>query len=297
VCSSPETLQWHTVSVTKHIVPVSHRANPSPDAPQIFSLVGAGQDKLLITGFFGVVKVVSCLFFLLFLIERIGRRGSLLLGSTLMGSYFLIVAVLTKTNPPNPNAGLTPASIASLTMIYLEAMSYNISWGPVPWVYTGEIFPTRIREGGVAISTATQWMFNCVFSLATPYAVRNLGWRTFLMFSIFNYSLFAFVWFFIKETKGLSLEEMEDCKLTLGSRAFLYRITNKLQCLADIRSLLTQKQSGLRFRTRQFGVTMTGRTHRQPFHHDVQRHKSSQSYVSAMFQLIHLYIANSMISR
>lgn len=96
--------------------------------------MGAGQDKLLLTGFFGVVKVVSCLFFLLFLVERLGRRGSLLAGAALMGTYMLIVAVLTAKFPPDPEAGLTPSSIASLTMIYLEAMSYNISWGPVPWV-------------------------------------------------------------------------------------------------------------------------------------------------------------------
>ncbi|VUC27428.1 unnamed protein product [Clonostachys rosea] len=181
-------------------------------APQIFSLVGAGQDNLLITGFFGVVKVISCLFFLLFLIERIGRRGSLFAGALLMGSYMIIVAILTVKFPPDATQGLTPPSIASLTMIYLEAMSYNISWGPVPWAYMGEIFPNRIREAGIAIGTSTQWLFNCVFSLATPYAVKNLGWKTFLMFGIFNYALVVFVFFFIKETKGKSLEEMEACK-------------------------------------------------------------------------------------
>ncbi|KAF5535397.1 quinate transport [Fusarium phyllophilum] len=180
------------------------------DAPQIFGLVGTGQDKLLLTGFFGLVKVVACLFFLLFLVERIGRRGSLLAGAGLMGTYMLIVAILTVKFPPNPDAGLTPPSIASLTMIYLEAMSYNISWGPVPWVYTGEIFSSRTREAGIAISTSTQWLFNFVFSQATPHAVTNLGWRTFLMFSIFNFALVIFVWFFIMETKGKSLEEMED---------------------------------------------------------------------------------------
>ena len=97
-------------------------------------MVGAGNDNLLITGFFGVVKVISCLFFLLFLVERIGRRGSLLGGALLMGCYMVIIAVLTATHPPNPNQGLTPTAVASITMIYLEAMSYNISWGPVPWV-------------------------------------------------------------------------------------------------------------------------------------------------------------------
>lgn len=129
-----------------------------------------------------------------------------------MGIYMLIVAILTVKFPPNPDAGLTPPSIASLTMIYLEAMSYNISWGPVPWVYTGEIFSSRVREAGIAISTSTQWLFNFVFSQATPHAVKNLGWRTFLMFSIFNFVLVVFVWFFITETKGKSLEEMEERK-------------------------------------------------------------------------------------
>ena len=72
-----------------------------------------------------------------------------------------------------------------------------------------EIFPTRIREGAIATGTATQWLFNFVFSQITPHAIENLGWKTFLMFAIFNCSLIAYTWFFIKETKGRSLEEME----------------------------------------------------------------------------------------
>jgi hypothetical protein len=72
-----------------------------------------------------------------------------------------------------------------------------------------EIFPTRIREGGIAIGTATQWLFNFVLSQITPHAIENLGWRTFLMFSIFNFALVVYAFFVIKETKGRSLEEME----------------------------------------------------------------------------------------
>lgn len=87
--------------------------------------MGAGQDALLLSGFFGVCKVVSCLFFLLFLVERIGRKGALLMGSFLMGAYMLIVAILTATHPPDPEAGLTPTAIASITMIYLEASEWK----------------------------------------------------------------------------------------------------------------------------------------------------------------------------
>ncbi|KXJ89566.1 general substrate transporter [Microdochium bolleyi] len=177
-------------------------------APQVFKAVGAG-DVLLITGFFGIVKIISCGFFLLFLVERIGRRGALMGGASLMGTYMLIIAVLTATHPPAPNQGFTPTGVASVAMIYLEAMSYNCSWGPVSWLYMSEIFPTRIREIGVAVGTATQWLFNFVFSQITPHAINNIGWKTFLMFCIFNWALVVYVWFVIKETKGRSLEEME----------------------------------------------------------------------------------------
>lgn len=97
----------------------------APVAPQIFKAVGAGDDALLISGFFGVVKVVSCLFFLLFLIERLGRKGSLGLGAFLMGTYMLIIAILTKTNPPSAATGISSTGIASVAMFYLEASKHQ----------------------------------------------------------------------------------------------------------------------------------------------------------------------------
>ncbi|KAL2827965.1 general substrate transporter [Aspergillus cavernicola] len=181
-------------------------------APQIFGAVGtSANDTLLITGFFGVVKVVACGFFVLFLVERIGRKWSLAIGAFIMGALMLIVAILSKTFTADPNAtGISSPTAASIAMIYLEAASYNMSWGPVPWLYMSEIFPTRIREVGIAVGTATQWLFNFVFSQATPHAVDNMGWRTFLMFCIFNWAIVVYVFLFIKETTGKSLEEMED---------------------------------------------------------------------------------------
>ncbi|KAL6884971.1 general substrate transporter [Trichoderma longibrachiatum] len=179
-------------------------------SPQVFQAVGAGQNALLLSGFFGVCKVVSCAFFLLFLVERIGRRWSLLAGSFLMGAYMFIISVLTQRYPPRVDGGrLTPPAIASLTMIFLEAMTFNISWGPIPWLYMSEIFPTRVREGGIAVGAATQWLFGFTLSQVTPAAVNNLGWKAFLMFCCFNWALVLYTWFFIKETKGLSLEEMD----------------------------------------------------------------------------------------
>ncbi|PCG95823.1 Major facilitator superfamily domain, general substrate transporter [Penicillium occitanis (nom. inval.)] len=95
------------------------------------------------------------------------------IGVQLTGNTSLAYSVLTVIYPPKANAGLTSPAIASLTMIYLEAMTYDISWDPVPWLYMSEIFPTRLREGGIAIGTATQWLFNFVFSQITPHATKG----------------------------------------------------------------------------------------------------------------------------
>lgn len=76
-------------------------------------------------------KVVACLTFVVFLVERIGRRWALVIGAALMGSFMLIVAVLNKVYPPvkNPTSISSPA-IATIIMIYMEAATYNMSWGP-----------------------------------------------------------------------------------------------------------------------------------------------------------------------
>lgn len=92
-----------------------------PVTPQIFKAIGAGSDSLLFSGFFGVVKVVSCGFFVLFIAERIGRRFSLFGGAFLMGAYMLIIAILTAKFPPKAGQGFTSAGASSVAMVYLEA--------------------------------------------------------------------------------------------------------------------------------------------------------------------------------
>lgn len=126
-----------------------------------------------------------------------------------MGTFMLIIGIVVATHPPSATGGIKSSGIAAIIMVYFEAASYNLSWGPVSWLYMSEIFPSRIREFGIAIATATQWLFNFVFSQVTPHAISNIGWRTFLMFCIFNYALVVYAWIFLKETKGKSLEEME----------------------------------------------------------------------------------------
>ncbi|KAA8644283.1 hypothetical protein EYZ11_002832 [Aspergillus tanneri] len=181
-------------------------------ANQIFSAVGAGSSAKLVTGFFGVVKVVGVSVFQLFVMDRLGRRVPFMVGAFAMGSFMLVIACVLATHPSasGEQSSATNAGFAMIIMTYAEAFSFNMSWGPLPWLYVGEIFSSRTREIGVAVGAASQWLFNFMMSQVTPHAIANIGWRTFLMFAIFNYGIIGYSWFFLKETSRHSLEEMQE---------------------------------------------------------------------------------------
>lgn len=142
--------------------------------------------SLFATGVYGTVKVVATGLFLLIGIDRFGRKKSLLAGAAWMASMMFIIGAVLATHPPDTKAtSVSKASTAMVAMIYLYVIGYSASWGPVPWVYLGEIFPTRLRAYGVGMGAATQWLFNFVITKITPEAVNHIGWRTFLMFGIF----------------------------------------------------------------------------------------------------------------
>ncbi|KAI4593177.1 hypothetical protein KJ359_010101 [Pestalotiopsis sp. 9143b] len=181
-------------------------------APQIFQTIGisSSDSSLFATGVYGTVKVVATGAFLLVGIDKWGRRNSLLGGAAWMTSMMLIIGILLVKFPPDPNAsGVSSASIAMAVMIYLYVIGYSASWGPTPWVFVSEIFPTRLRAYGVGLAAATQWLFNFIVTKITPLAINSVGWRTFIMFAVFCLAMGIFVFLFVPETKQCTLEEID----------------------------------------------------------------------------------------
>lgn len=177
--------------------------------PQYFKLlVGGGSKDLLLTAIFGAIKVAACGVFVIFLSDRIGRRQVLIWGAAFMAVCQITCAAVVKNKPAPGEGKVTSSGIATVALIYLFVIAYNLSWGPLPWPYVSEIFPTRIREPGIAIGVGSQWLFNFVFSLTTPYMIKNLGWGTFLLWGLFDAVISVVTFFFLRETKGLSLEEI-----------------------------------------------------------------------------------------
>nr|OQO22233.1 hypothetical protein B0A51_10719 [Rachicladosporium sp. CCFEE 5018] len=178
--------------------------------PQYFKLLvgNKGNSNLLLTAIFGAVKVAACLTFVLFVAEKVNRRKILTAGALFMAACQITTAAVVKTHPARGDGTVTSAGIATIALIYLFVIAYNFSWGPLPWPYVSEIFPTRTREPGIAVGVSTQWLFNFIFSLTTPYMIANMGWGTFLLWGLFDVCIAAFAWFGLTETRGKSLEEI-----------------------------------------------------------------------------------------
>lgn len=181
--------------------------------PQFFTQLVGGEGStrnLLLTAIFGAIKVAACLGFVLLISERFGRRTLLGVGALFMSACMIATAAVDKTRPPPGGGEVTSPGIATVALIYLDIIAYNLSWGPLPWPCASEILTTRIREVGMAIAAGSQWLFNFVYSFSTPYMLEGMGWGTFLFYGILDLFIAAFVWFAVEETRGRTLEDIND---------------------------------------------------------------------------------------
>ncbi|KAI9810820.1 MAG: hypothetical protein M1827_006027 [Pycnora praestabilis] len=141
-------------------------------------------------------------------IEKFGRRPLLVWGACGMFICEFIVAIVGVTDGQNP-----AAVRAMIAFICIYIFFFASTWGPGAWVVIGEIFPLPIRSRGVALSTASNWLWNCIIGIITPYMVGtdegNLGAKVFFIWGSLCVCCFVYAYFLIPETKGLSLEQVD----------------------------------------------------------------------------------------
>lgn len=141
-------------------------------------------------------------------VERFGRRILLLYGAICMAICEFIVAGVGTALPESKEAN---ACTIAFTCLYI--FFFASTWGPAGWVVVGEIFPLPIRAKGVALSTASNWLWNCVIAVITPYIVDedkgNLAAKVFFVWGSTLILCFLFSYFVVPETKGLSLEQVD----------------------------------------------------------------------------------------
>ncbi|KZP01419.1 MFS monosaccharide transporter, partial [Calocera viscosa TUFC12733] len=144
-------------------------------------------------------------------VDRLGRRTLLIYGALLMLICEYLVAIIGVTISVSNQAG--QKALVALVCIYIAG--FAASWGPIAWVVVGEIFPLNVRAKGVAISSASNWLWNFGIGYATPYLVdvgagdAGLGPKVFFIWGSTCTAAMLFAFLCVPETKGLSLEQVD----------------------------------------------------------------------------------------
>jgi sugar porter (SP) family MFS transporter len=143
------------------------------------------------------------------LIDKIGRKPLLLIGSSGMAVTLITMAVIFANativdgKPSLPGA----SGVIALVAANLFVVAFGMSWGPVVWVLLGEMFPNRIRAAALGLAAAGQWTANWLITVTFPGLREHLG-LAYGFYGLCAVLSFLFVWRWVQETKGVSLEDM-----------------------------------------------------------------------------------------
>ncbi|KAK5091382.1 hypothetical protein LTR05_001565 [Lithohypha guttulata] len=182
---------------------------------------GAIDNPFLISLIFTLVNVCSTPISF-YTVEKFGRRSILLWGALGMLICQFLVAIIGVTvgfNHTTLNAAGDPiannisAVNAQIAFIAIFIFFFASTWGPGAWIVIGEIFPLPVRARGVGLSTASNWLWNTIIAVITPYMVgedqANLRSSVFFIWGGLCTSAFVYTYFLVPETKGLSLEQID----------------------------------------------------------------------------------------
>ncbi|KAI0126311.1 general substrate transporter [Xylariales sp. AK1849] len=182
-------------------------------SPTVFKSLGitGTNTGFLTTGIFGVVKTVVTIGWLLYLIDHLGRRKLLMIGS-LGGSVCMwyIGAYIKISNTSGGGSGqLTSGGISAIVFFYLWTAFYTPSWNGTPWVLNSEMFDQNTRALGQASAAANNWFWNFIIARFTPQMFLTMEYGVYFFFASLMIFSCIFVYFLIPETKAVPLEAMD----------------------------------------------------------------------------------------
>jgi sugar porter (SP) family MFS transporter len=169
-------------------------------------------DALLINVISGALSIGACIATIL-MIDRVGRKPLLWMGSVGMAVSLGVVAIAFSTASLDASGklGLSDAmGVVALVAANAYVVFFNMSWGPVMWVMLGEMFPNQIRGSGLAVAGLFQWGSNFAVIMTFPILLASIGLAaTYGLYTLAAVISVFFVRKYVHETKGKELEQME----------------------------------------------------------------------------------------
>jgi SP family xylose:H+ symportor-like MFS transporter len=168
----------------------------------IFESVGANLDRQLFeTVAIGIVNLVFTIL-AMWQVDKLGRRPLMLIGSLGLSVVYIILAFMLQNH--------YPAGMVSIFVLLAISM-YAISLAPVTWVLISEIFPNKIRGVASSVAIVSLWGAYFILVFTFPILAKKLGaYGPFYLYAVICFLGFLFVLRKVKETKGQTLEELED---------------------------------------------------------------------------------------
>ena len=178
-------------------------------ASNVFQSFGLteGTIALLATGVTGVVFFVSTLPAMA-IIDKVGRKPMLLVGSVVMMISMVLTGIIVakfRHDWPNHRA----AGWVAVAFIWIYIGAFGGTWGPASWTIVAEIFPLSIRAKGASIGASSNWLNNFAIAFFVPPMFEAWAWGTYIFFAVFLAVGIAWVYFYLPETKGATLEDMD----------------------------------------------------------------------------------------
>lgn len=171
-------------------------------AQEIFQAAGYGiSDVLMNIVVTGIANLVfTCV--AIFTVDRLGRKTLMLMGSLGLAGIYALLGI---------SYFLEIKGAIMILFVVLAIGFYAMSLGPITWVLLSEIFPNRVRGAAMAVSTAALWIASFLLTYTFPFLNSGLGTGgTFILYAVICSAGFLFVLHRIPETKGKSLEELEN---------------------------------------------------------------------------------------
>jgi MFS transporter, SP family, sugar:H+ symporter len=169
-------------------------------------------DALLINVISGVLSIGAC-FVAIALIDKLGRKPLLWIGSLGMAVTLGLVGIAFSTGHLDEGGTLVLGDgmgVLALVAANLYVVFFNASWGPVMWVMLGEMFPNQIRGSGLAVAGFFQWASNFAVTMTFPIFLASIGLAvTYGLYALAAVISVFFVLKLVRETKGIELEDMQ----------------------------------------------------------------------------------------
>lgn len=216
--------RFYLTTMVQFLAPWSGAGSITLYAPDLFAIIGIGgsEEGLLVTGVFGIVKLVASIVCALFLVDVIGRKRALLIGIALQTiSMIYVAAFLTAI----PELGVVDgfvlpqsqkaASTGAIAMIYISGFGWALGWNSMIYLLTAELFPLRIRalasSWAMTLHFANQYgNSRAVPNMLLPVADGGISpGGTFWCCAAITFVGGVWAWIFIPETSGRSLESMD----------------------------------------------------------------------------------------